>query len=128
MTITTELNLVADTKPVGANVVVERRKRVAKAITTQINQVNSDIMGEDLSYGRKSPSWVWMEPDSGAYFVSIKYGKQALELSKGKYAVTCESLEAVSDALEVLKGYVLKGEFDAKLDGMAKSIRRNFKR
>ena len=126
MSISTQLNLVSDTKPVGGSVVVNRRQRVIKSINTQISQINDDVNGDD-TYRRKKPSWYWLD-ENGVYFVSLRYGKQAVELSKGKYSVQCQSLEEVASSLEVLREYVSKGEYDDKLSSMAKSIRSNFKR
>ncbi len=126
MSVATQLNLVSDTKPVGGSVVVNRRQRLIKAINSQIVQIHDEMTGDDTNRRRK-PSWYWLD-EGGIYYVSLRYGKQPIELSKGKFAVKCSSLEEVSDSLEALKGFVSRGEYDEKLGTMAKAIRTNFKK
>ena len=126
MTSLSELELTADTKPIGKSEVVERRKRVVKSIISQINQIGDELDG-NVGLGRKKPSWYWMNED-GEYLVSLRYGKKPVELQKGKMAVKCQDLDGVRSVLEVFVEIVSKGEVDTKLEVMAKSIRRNFKR
>ena len=121
MSATTKLQFAADTKPVGASITIDRRKRVAKSINAQVEQIRAEIDGDEYN-GRKKAAWHWMNED-GVYFCSIKYGKKPLELQKGKYAVVCHSLTDITEALEVLREMVLKGEYDTKLESMAKTIR-----
>ena len=126
MTLATELNIVSEIKPMGGSLTVSRRQRLIKAINHQIAKIRNELTGNE-TFGRKKPAWYWLN-EQGMYFVSIKYGKKPIELSKGKYAVQCSSLEDVAASLEVLKEYVSKGDFDDKMEVMAKSIRTNFRR
>jgi hypothetical protein len=126
MSLAQSLNLVSETKPNGGSLTVSRRQRLIKAINHQIAQIRDELTGNE-TLGRRKPTWYWLNED-GVYFVSVKYGKKPVELTKGKYAVQCSSLEDVSASLEVLKEYVGKGDFDEKMEVMAKSIRSNFKR
>jgi hypothetical protein len=126
MSIGTELKLVSELKPNGGSEIVRRRQRVVKSINTQISQINDELEGRE-GFGRKRPSWHWLD-EKGTYYVALRYGKQPVELSKGKYAVQCVDLAGVIESLEILKTYVSKGEYDERLASMAKSMRSNFKR
>lgn len=126
MTSLSNLNLTEDVKPTGKSETVERRQRLVTSIQHQISQLNTTIQGID-TLGRKKPDWYWLN-DKGEYLVSLRYGKQPVELQKGKYSVKCEDLEGVLVALEVFKEVVEKGELDSKLQVIANAIRKNFKR
>ena len=65
--------------------------------------------------------------DSGKYYLSINYGKQPLELSKGKFSIVCESIDDVQKSLEVVRMSVQKGDFDPQLEKRSKVIRSNFR-
>lgn len=126
MSLSKNLKLVSDQKPPGRSVTVDRRNRLAKAITAQIEQLKADIEGSGFRGRRKAP-WYWLA-DDGRYFCSIKYGKKVIELEKGKFSIVSQSADELIDGLAVIRDLAIDGEFDAKLDGIAKSIRSNFKR
>ncbi len=128
MTLVSELNLVPVVKPATQNPVVARRQRLVRGIESQISRIENELQGNHYaSNGRKAPSWYWMD-DSGTWYCAVKYAKKPIELAKSKYAFQCTSLEEVIEHLGVVKEYVLRGEFDDKLDAVAKGVRRNFKR
>jgi hypothetical protein len=60
--------------------------------------------------------------------LSINYGKQPLEIGKGKFAIQCDTMAAVEDALLAVKDILVKGDLDATLARSAKSIRDKFKK
>lgn len=66
--------------------------------------------------------------EDGKIYLQIKYGKTALELSKGKFAIQCHSLDEVSSNLAIVETLVHKGEFDALLTTLSKEIRSRFGR
>jgi len=125
-----KLNLTPNKKEVGRNVVVSRRESVVKGINSQLmiceSLINDGEVYKDFN-GRKVISWFWLN-EEGKYFLSINYGKKAIELSKGKFSVICESLEEVIDSLNIIKDSILNGDLDKELEKRSKLIRSNFKR
>jgi hypothetical protein len=114
------LSLVPVSKPRSVNPVVQRRTRLLKSIRRQ------QLMVEAFKTGEKTHrTWFWMNED-GKIYLQIKYGKLALELGKGKFAIQCNSLDDVSANLTIVETLVNKGEFDAMLTNMSKEIRSKF--
>jgi hypothetical protein len=114
------LSLVPVSKPKSVNPVVQRRTRLLKSIRRQ------QMMVEAFKTGEKTHrTWFWMNED-GKIYLQIKYGKLALELGKGKFAIQCNSLDDVSANLTIVETLVNKGEFDAMLTNMSKEIRSKF--
>ena len=124
-----ELNLAPVKKSTGRNPIVSRRQSLIKGIDKQLSITNSMISSNDFARdhqtGRKFPCWFWMD-DSGKYYLSINYGKQPLELSRGKYSVICESVEDIQRSLEVIKMSVQKGDLDSQLEKRSRIIRDGF--
>ena len=125
-----ELNLTPVKKTVGRNPIVQRRESLIKGIDKQLSICESLIsdneFARDHHTGRKIPSWFWLD-DSGQYYLSINYGKQPLELSKGKFSIICDSIENVQSSLSLVRESVQMGDFDKQLEKRSKVIRSNFK-
>ena len=125
-----ELNLTPVKKTVGRNPIVQRRESLIKGIDKQLSICESLIsdneFARDHHSGRKIPSWFWLD-DSGQYYLSINYGKQPLELSKGKFSIMCDSIESVQSSLNLVRESVQMGDFDKQLEKRSKVIRSNFK-
>ena len=125
-----ELNLTPVKKTVGRNPIVQRRESLIKGIDKQLSICESLIsdneFARDHHSGRKIPSWFWLD-DSGQYYLSINYGKQPLELSKGKFSIICDSIENVQSSLSLVRESVQMGDFDKQLEKRSKVIRSNFK-
>ena len=125
-----ELNLTPVKKTVGRNPIVQRRESLIKGIDKQLSICESLIsdneFARDHHTGRKIPSWFWLD-DSGQYYLSINYGKQPLELSKGKFSIICDSIESVQSSLSLVRESVQMGDFDKQLEKRSKVIRSNFK-
>ncbi len=125
-----ELNLTPVKKTVGRNPIVQRRESLIKGIDKQLSICESLIsdneFARDHHTGRKIPSWFWLD-DSGQYYLSINYGKQPLELSKGKFSIICDSIESVQSSLNLVRESVQMGDFDKQLEKRSKVIRSNFK-
>ena len=125
-----ELNLTPVKKTVGRNPIVQRRESLIRGIDKQLSICESLIsdneFARDHHSGRKIPSWFWLD-DSGQYYSSINYGKQPLELSKGKFSIICDSIESVQSSLSLVKESVQMGDFDKQLEKRSKVIRSNFK-
>ena len=130
MNLLKELNLTPVKKTVGRNPIVQRRESLIKGIDKQLSICESLIsdneFARDHHTGRKIPSWFWLD-DSGQYYLSINYGKQPLELSKGKFSIICDSIESVNSSLKLVKESVQMGDFDKQLEKRSKVIRSNFK-
>ena len=114
------LALVPVIKPKNVNPVVQRRMRLLKSIHRQQTLVESYKSGE-----KTHRVWFWMSED-GKIYLQIKYGKVSLELSKGKFAILCNSLDDVTSNLAIVETLVNKGEFDIILTAASKTIRSKF--
>jgi hypothetical protein len=114
------LTLVPVTKPKTLNPVVQRRTRLLKSIRRQQTMVQSYKAGE-----KTQRTWFWMN-EEGKIYLQIKYGKLSLELSKGKFAIQCGSLDDVASNLQIVETLVNKGEFDVMLTSVSKEIRSKF--
>jgi len=125
-----ELNLTPVKKTVGRNPIVQRRESLIKGIDKQLSVCESLIsdneFARDHHTGRKIPSWFWLD-DSGQYYLSINYGKQPMELSKGKFSIVCDSIENVQSSQSIVRESVQMGDFDKQLEKISKFIRSNFK-
>ena len=131
MNLLKELNLTPNKRVVGRNSVVERRESVIKGIEKQVyiceQLLNGEEVVRDKQTGRKMVCWFWLD-NGGDYFLSINYGKSAIELSKGKFSVICNSIEEVRDSLNIIKDSILNGDLDKELAKRSKLIRSNFKK
>ena len=116
------LPLVPVTKPKSMNPVVQRRTRLLKSLRRQQTLLQAYKNGE-----KTNRAWFWMNED-GKIYLQIKYGKLPLELSKGKFAIQCSSLEDVSSNLTIVETLVNKGEFDPMLTTISKEIRTKFQK
>ena len=99
------LALVPVTKPKTLNPVVQRRTRLLKSIRRQQTMVQSYKAGE-----KTQRTWFWMN-EEGKIYLQIKYGKLSLELSKGKFAIQCGSLDDVASNLQIVETLVCSGHF-----------------
>ena len=106
MNLLKELNLTPVKKTVGRNPLVQRRESLIKGIDKQLTVCESLLtdneFARDHQTGRKIPSWFWLD-DSGNYYLSINYGKQPMELSKGKFSIVCDSIENVKTSLSLVR-------------------------
>ena len=116
------LALVPVTKPKTLNPVVQRRTRLLKSIRRQQTMVQSYKAGE-----KTQRTWFWMN-EEGKIYLQIKYGKLSLELSKGKFAIQCGSLDDVSSNLQIVETLINKGELDLMLSSISKEIRSKFEK
>ena len=114
------LALVPVSKPKTMNPVVQRRSRLLKSIRRQQTLLEAYKNGE-----KTFRTWFWMSED-GKLYLQIKYGKSALELGKGKFAIQCNSIDDIASNLSIVETLVNKGEFDAMLSSISKEIRLKF--
>ena len=115
-----ELKFVAAKKPEAVSVTVQRRQRLLRRIDQQISLIQN---AKDGFLPRTS--WVWMD-EEGAYFLTIKYGRNPIELKKGMFAIQCNSINHAADALAVIRSSVLNGDMDEHLSKASAEIRTKF--
>jgi len=115
-----ELKFVAVKKPEIINVAAQRRQRLVRRMDQQIGLLKS---AKDGLLPRTS--WAWID-DKGNYLLSLKYGRQPIELKKGMFAIECESIDVALDALTKLRAMVLDGDFDEQLAKASMDIRAKF--
>jgi len=119
-TIEKSLNLVPVTKPKTTNPTTQRRNRLLKAIRRQ------KLMLEKYKAGEKTNRvWFWTSDDGNTY-LQIKYGKTAIELGKGKFAILCENIDDIATNLETVESLTVKGEFDSILATISQEIKAKF--
>ncbi len=116
------LNLVEAKRPVKDTPVNNRRSRLLRQIDAQI-ALTEQPASQTLPDRR---CWYWLDTD-GKYLLAIKYGRKAIELAKGKFAIKCPSVPDVKASLAKVRESVATGEFDAVLATMASEIRSKFK-
>ena len=116
------LNLVPIKPPTYGNPVTDRRNRLVRNINYQIELVNKFRIGEHIK-----KQWFWND-DEGNIYLPIKYGKNTLELGKGKFAIKCSSIDDVQRNLETVKTLTLMGNLDLILASISKNIRNKFMR
>lgn len=115
-----ELKYVATKKPETVDMAVQRRQRLVRRLDQQISLIKSAVNGV-----MPRASWVWMD-EKGSYFLPIKYGRSAIEFKKGMFAIHCDSVDEVAEALATLRKIVLNGGMDEQLDKASKDIRARF--
>ncbi len=116
-----ELKYVATKKPDTVDMAVQRRQRLVARLDQQISLIKSTFHGV-----MPRSSWVWMD-EKGSYFLPVKYGRSAIELKKGMFAIHCDSVEDVAKALAAVREMVMNGEMDEQLAKASKDIRARFK-
>ena len=116
-----KLKFVATQKPTTQNPTIQRRQRLVRRLDQQIALVST--AGPD---GLPSTSWVWMD-DEGTCLLSIKYGRQVLELEKGMPSIFCGDLSQTVEVMNYIKAMVLEGQLDEKLAKASTDIRNKFK-
>lgn len=117
-----ELKFSAATRPAKPDAAIQRRQKLVRRIDQQVGFVRQMIGGKIVR-----AAWVWMDGE-GTYFLPIHYGRQQIELAKGKFVVECPDLDHVEAALCTIRAMVLKGDFDAQLAKVSADIRGKFGR
>lgn len=116
-----KLKFVATQKPQTQNPTIQRRQRMVRRIDQQIvllNKAESD--------GLPSTSWVWMD-DEGTCLLSVKYGRQVLDLEKGMPSIFCGDLNKAVEVITYIRAMALEGQLDDQLANASSDIRKKFK-
>jgi len=130
MTILNTLKLVEFKPHSGGGRIQMRRRKLAEKIDQQILLANDPsyrpikiVWTKDsngLEQRRETPKRIkrwWVQNIDGTVQLTIRYGSKALELAKGKSAIECASVAAVSDVLLKIKAAAESGELDVILSG-----------
>jgi hypothetical protein len=115
------IQLVNVQKPTANTPVLQRRNKLTANIEQQIVKIGSFREGRRISRQQ-----FWIEPGGIIYF-ALKYGKQPLELEKGKSTLKAATFEDLTAQLEEIKIICLAGGLDAALATCASQVRDNFK-
>jgi hypothetical protein len=140
------LKLIAAKRPVQMSPVVQRRTKVAKRISEQIElakaaqdgstysptkqrKVKDAETGESktVQVAKRVKSWAWTG-ENGKLCVSLRYGAKVVELAKGKSTVEVSNANDLVKTLETLKQAVESGELDAQIESVATATRAAFKK
>lgn len=115
-----QLKLVPVMKPKQQDPVLLRREKMIKGLNRQSQILELYRLGE-----KTKGQWFWVD-ENGVIFLPIKYGKVVLELSKGMFAIHCDTLEEVEDNLEFIRKTTMRGELDNTLKSVSAQLRSKF--
>jgi hypothetical protein len=119
------ISLVSVQRPTAKTPVLQRRNRFASSIEQQILKIGSFREGHRIS---RELFWV---DSSGTIYFELRYGKQPLELEKGKSTLKAppgaKGWEDLLAQLEQLKTIAVAGGLDDALAACANAVRSNFK-
>lgn len=115
------ISLVSISKPTANTPVLHRRNRFTSKIDEQISKLGSFREGKRIS---REQFWV---DNSGAIYFALKYGKQPLELDKGKSTLKAATFDDLVAQLDEIKTLCVAGALDEVLAKAANTVRSNFK-
>lgn len=115
------ISLVSVQKPLANTPILQRRNKLTASIDQQILKIGSFREGKRIS---KESFWV---DGSGAIFFQLRYGKQPLELQKGKSTLKATTFDDLVAQLDEVKTITVAGGLDDALAACANSVRANFK-
>ena len=146
MTVLANLKLVNAKRPVQLSPVLQRRNKVAKRISEQIELVKARQEGKTFSPTRQRTvkdaetgqnmtvsvpkrvkEW-WFFSDSGKLCLSLRYGAKVVEIAKGKTAVELTGEKELVATLEILKQAVESGELDTQIEGASGAVKAEFRK
>ena len=137
------LKLTATVKPTQVPAVQQRRNKLAKRVSEQIEIAKAKQAGtqfvatkfrtvtdstgvrKQVEMNKRIKAW-WFTADNGKLALCVRYGSKVLELAKGKYAIEVGVEKELVNVLEVVKTAVLNGELDTAIENAAKKLREGF--
>ena len=117
----TSISLVSVQKPTANTPILQRRNKLTSNIDQQIGKISTFKEGR-----RISKEWFWIAPD-GIIYLQLKYGKQPLEIEKGKSTLKAATFDDLVAQLDELKILTVAGALDDALSACANAVRSNFK-
>lgn len=120
------ISLVNVTKPTANTPALQRRVKFASSIDQQITKIGLFREGKRIS---RENFWV---AANGDLFMALRYGKQPLELEKGKSTLKAvgtgnAAWDDLVEQLEQIKTLAVAGGLDDALSACANAVRSNFK-
>ena len=115
------ISLVSVQKPTTNTPVLQRRNKLTNDIEQQITKIASFREGRRISREK-----FWLD-GSGTIYCQLRYGKQPLELEKGKSTLKVSTFDDLVTQLEEIKIITVAGGLDDALAACANAVRSNFK-
>lgn len=115
------ISLVSVQKPSANTPILQRRNKLTANLDQQINKIGSFREGKRIS---REQFWV---DGSGVIYFQLRYGKQPLELQKGKSTLKATTFDDLVAQLDEVKTITVAGGLDDALTACASSVRANFK-
>ena len=109
------ISLVSVQKPAANTPILQRRNKLASNIDQQITKIGLFREGKRIS---REEFWI---DGSGAIYLQLRYGKQPLELEKGKSTLKASTFDDLVEQIAVAGG------LDDALAACANAVRSNFK-
>jgi hypothetical protein len=116
-----KISLVSVQKPSASTPILQRRNKLTSNIDQQILKIGSFREGRRIS---REQFWV---DGSGAIYFQLRYGKQPLELEKGKSTLKAATFDELVEQLDQIKTITVAGGLDDALSTCANAVRSNFK-
>ena len=116
-----KISLVSSVQKPNSTPVLQRRNRLTASIEQQITKI-----GRFREGARISREAFWLD-GAGAIFYSLRYGKQPLELERGKSTLKAATFDDLIDQLDQIKTIAVAGGLDDALSACANAVRSNFK-
>lgn len=140
------LKFVAAKRPSQLSPVMQRRNKVAKRISEQIELAQAKIDGKTyapmkqrkvtdaetgesktIAVPKRIKEW-FFTADNGKLCVQLRYGAKVVEIVKGKSAIEIASANELVPTLTVLRDAVLSGELDAQILTVCGAVKAGFKK
>ncbi len=120
------ISLVSVQKPTLNTPILQRRNKFTASVEQQIVKI-----GRFREGGKISREAFWVDPGGAIYF-QLRYGKQPLELEKGKSTLKAVGTgnagwDDLVEQLEQVKTLAVAGGLDEALSACANAVRSNFK-
>lgn len=115
------ISLVSVQKPSADTPILQRRNKLTANLDGQINKIGLFRDGKRIS---REQFWV---DGSGVIYFQLRYGKQPLELQKGKSTLKATTFDDLVAQLDEVKTITVAGGLDDALSACANSVRANFK-
>ena len=89
-----------------------------KKFVVMKNATTRDEAGNRTKIQREKNVRAWFWPEGSAMAMCIKYGARAVEIQKGKKALSVPNLQAIPETINTIIAAVNAGELDAQIDSV----------
>jgi hypothetical protein len=117
----TSIALVSIQKPTANTPILQRRSKLISNLDQQVTKISQYRDGKRISREQ-----FWVDP-SGVVYFQLRYGKQPLELAKGKSTLKAQSFDELESQIQEIKKIAFAGDLDEALTVCANQVRANFK-